>query len=466
MTTAAEDSPGAQSRWKCPEWFFLVASALAGAVMILVTPPFQVADEYLHFYRAYAISEAHFLPKLTPQGPGDYLPSSIAAVVNPYLIVRFHPEEKVSLEEILRTAKIPLRPMKRELVPFKGAGVYSPVPYLPQALGIAIGRGLGGGALSLLYFGRIANVVVCSAVLFLAIRIAPLGRWVLAMLALMPMSDFQRASVSPDALTIAVCFLYIAFVLRMALLNRPLGTRELAIILCGTFIVLSCKPNFLPLLLLMIPMRMLRVPRHIVISAAAVLAITLGTLWWMSHLANRYFEPARPGTNAALQAAKIKAAPVRFVWIVYEDHCWEADRYYREFFGRLGWLDTSLSSFVAPLLCAVILILALLDGPRGLSFADWQRLIMLVVVIASTIALSAALYVSFTFPSSRFIDGLQGRYWIPFSPLIFLLARNGRFTLERLGWRVHMVAGAVFCLTLWDSAWRLLDRYYETMPWG
>ncbi|HVT04176.1 MAG TPA: DUF2142 domain-containing protein [Thermoanaerobaculia bacterium] len=448
------------------EWFFLLASLFAGLLLTVVTPPFQVADEYLHFFRAYAISEGALVPRVTSAGPADLLPRSIFEVSQHFDRVRFHPEEMVTIEEIRKVGQIPLAARNRQLVAFRGAGVYSAVPYFPQAFGIAIGRLFGSGALGLLYFGRVANLIVSSIIILLAIRVAPLGRWVFAMLALTPMSNFQRASVSPDALTIAVCFFFIAWTLRIALSDEDITGRSFAVLLTSMMIVLACKPNFLPLLILTIPVARVGRGRRLFIGSVLVLLVCGLTLLEMSHLARKYFEPAREGTNAALQASKIEANPLGFLGVVYEDLCWQGNRYSREFFGTLGWLDAPLSDFVAPLLCATIVLLAIFDGPLGLSFRDWQRLLILAIVIFSTVALSMALYISFTRPASSHIDGLQGRYWIPFSPLIFLLARSSRFTLDRMGWRIHALAASIFLLTLWDSVWRLLDRYYETMPWS
>ncbi|NJO92119.1 MAG: DUF2142 domain-containing protein [Chloroflexia bacterium] len=45
-----------------PHAFFSFTAGFYGLLMILVTPPFQVADEFNHFYRSYQISTGQFLP--------------------------------------------------------------------------------------------------------------------------------------------------------------------------------------------------------------------------------------------------------------------------------------------------------------------------------------------------------------------------------------------------------------------
>ena len=63
---------------------------------------------------------------------------------------------------------------------------------------------------------RIGNLLFFVAVLYLALRIAPVCRPVLFCLALMPMTIHQAASASADGPTIASAFLLFAYVLHLA----------------------------------------------------------------------------------------------------------------------------------------------------------------------------------------------------------------------------------------------------------
>ena len=51
-----------------PGRFVLVAVLLFGATFAVVTPPFQVADESGHFYRAYRVSEGRLDLSRRPDG--------------------------------------------------------------------------------------------------------------------------------------------------------------------------------------------------------------------------------------------------------------------------------------------------------------------------------------------------------------------------------------------------------------
>ena len=52
---------GSKLRLVAPERIFAILVSVFGILFLIVTPPFQVADEYEHFYRAYHVSESHLM---------------------------------------------------------------------------------------------------------------------------------------------------------------------------------------------------------------------------------------------------------------------------------------------------------------------------------------------------------------------------------------------------------------------
>src|SRR4051794_7427052 len=145
-----------------PGRFVLVAVLLFGATFAIVTPPFQVADESGHFYRAYRVSEGRLDLLQTPGRKEAPLPVNVRGTVKLFGDLAFHAERRTSARAILEAFRIPLAPERREPVSFPSTLQYTFVPYLPQALGIAAGRLFGAPALALLYLARLANLL-CGA---------------------------------------------------------------------------------------------------------------------------------------------------------------------------------------------------------------------------------------------------------------------------------------------------------------
>src|SRR4051812_35126073 len=67
-----------------PGKFFLAVSLIFGICFILLTPPFQVPDEFSHFFRAWQISEGRILSEKTNNRAGGELPLSLEKIALPF----------------------------------------------------------------------------------------------------------------------------------------------------------------------------------------------------------------------------------------------------------------------------------------------------------------------------------------------------------------------------------------------
>lgn len=153
---------------------------------------------------------------------------------------------------------LPLEPEKQIFESFPNTVVYAPVPYLPQILGISIGKLFNASPLVMIYLARIANLIFFIALVFAAIKITPVHKWVFCLICLTPTVVFQAGSASVDAFTFGICFLTIAVFLSCGVDDEgKLGSIDLVkIFVLSLMVVLSKQAYiFLPLLFLLIPRR-------------------------------------------------------------------------------------------------------------------------------------------------------------------------------------------------------------------
>ena len=126
--------------------------------------------------------------------------------------------------------------------------------------------------------------------------------------------------------------------------------------------------------------------------------------------------------------------------------------------GRFGWYDTPMPKWVGTVGALACLCAALAPGnrPPYLRPALWS----LVTVSAVTLAIAAALYMSWTPVGNATVHALQGRYLLPILPLLGWLvpAYGSRIaTVLRPLW---IVVFAFPVLSLPMAVWTLMDRYY------
>jgi uncharacterized membrane protein len=452
-----------------PHALFLLLGSLFAALLLFLTPPFQVPDEPAHFLRAYQVSELGvFAHRPRGQGPnrvhfGGRLPRSLLAVfVKVSADVPGHREHKQDLTQLLVSLHTPLRPEEREFIGFDNTARYPPILYLPQAIGIRFARALGASALLILYAGRLGSVAAWLLCGYWTLRIIPIGRWFVFALLLMPMSIFEAASLSADVVTNSLTFLFIAFIIGWALdPTLRIGVGRLAVLVVLGALVALCKAVYTPvvLLILMIPRpRFLSGSRRAYwLSCAVVIAISFAACiaWWLP--ATLHSVPIREGDiDGHRQLLFILHHPVQFLSMNVRSL---EPTYLGATIGNLGWLDTPMGRPFLSCYAALLLLAALAEGHKQICVGLWPRCLAAACALIAWLAVDTASYLTWTPVGAPRIEGLQGRYLIPFLPLGALLLYNRCLAdYTKRHWSLFMmVCTAASCLY---TVHMIIRRYY------
>ncbi len=411
-----------------PETAFPGLLVVSGLLFAAVLPPCQAPDENKHFLRAYHVSEGHLAPEVTELGwLGGNLPVSVGRVSDTSKYLRFHSNVKVNDDTLRSLASDRLEPERRRPTSFEGAEANLFVGYVPQAVAIMLGRFVGLNPLSLFYAARLANLMLAAIALSITLRMAPAGKLVFGMVALLPVTVQQFASVSPDASIISVAFLLTALLLRAALVGVPAAwslvsrTAGLAAWLAG------CKFTLAPLTLLY-----LGVPRKVLgsrvryLNGAVVIAAAL-LLPPYPLIAGRAREtvsgpredlPVRPAEPAE-QMQVLRSDPLKFPVVVANS--WARVPYLHHLF-TLGWLDTEIPRPLAYPYAVVLLLVCLANRSPLLPLR--LRAAAFAAVVGCLLVIFLGFYLFVTPPGDPVIRDMQGRYFIPFLPLALLLLSN------------------------------------------
>jgi uncharacterized membrane protein len=440
-----------------------VVGLLAGAAFAVLFPPFSIADEPAHFLRAFHVSSGRLVPERTATGMGAVLPASLPQLARELAgSLPFHPELKVDSRAILTELRRPLGEEHR-FVDFRDAAFTSALPYVPQAVGIALGRSFGAPPLVLFYLARLLNLLVSTALIWWALRLLPARRWLVAMVALTPMATSLRGSVSADAFTIAIAFLLTAVVAHHAWgPPRLLGGRDYALLVGCSAAVCLTKLPYCPLVLLtlLVPRERFRPGergRRLVWLFIVALGAVGISLWSAYHMDL----PQRPGTARMLQIQDALAEPGRFALLLLNDAIEHSPRYLAQLIGvHLGWLDTRVPWWVIYTYLVTLALLAALDvDPKGVP-SPRLRLVLAVVLIATLVSIAASQYATWTPYRAPLIEGIQGRYFLPVAPLAALLFQSrrgaGRLDLGRLA----IWPAAVSVIGLIAALAAVAGRYY------
>jgi uncharacterized membrane protein len=430
--------------------FYLVWALLLLALSVLI-PPAHQPDEPAHFLRTVQIAGGSLLGYRVGGSAGGPADIAVLPGLSPFDPVMFRPDVKITSAMYAASNSVHWTG-KTQDHHFPNTAVLPPLMYAPGVVAVWIGRALDLTVARTLHLARIANALVAATATFLALVAARRTRCALAALAVLPMTLALDVSASYDALTIALVFFAVAVIDRVIDEGRDATGLETMLIAAALALPAMARPPYAALaalLLLTGPIRSFR-PW---LAAAAVGAASCA--WWL-HTAIASLTRMHMADPAA-QWELVKADPALLlsaVWQTLTLRRWMALG--EQLVGRLGWLDTPLPP-VFVLMAAGILVLTFLSTTAGRARRPW---LPAAAVFGGMLILCVSLYFAWTPPGFPMVEGLQGRYFLPFAAA-FALAFP---CLPALGRRILPLAAAGLAVLALSGPGVVIDtlvtRYY------
>jgi uncharacterized membrane protein len=386
----------------------LAVALLAGLLYATVTPPDRVPDEYGHFLRAVAMAEGNFFPEVGFVSPGHHFPAGIWSFRN--FLGKGDPAAKFTLDDMRAAHAFTLNREQRAGIEFQAW--YSPVPYAVPAAVAFVGLQTGWRPFWIFYLGRVANLLASLAIAYFALRAIPKRAAVAAALLLLPMTLFELASWSADAMTISVALLLTSLFIRNMEGEGEVTTGEIAAMAAAAFVLGLCKPAYF---LLAVPVLFIR-RRRVAAGIAVIAAITLGTLLAAASARAGQHNP-RPNlpVDPGQQLRCVLDDPVHFAGVFLSDLRTHGRFYLEETIGRLGLMDVKLPVALIVAEWLLLLWVALTCGVRWRLPARLSALAACAITIGG---ISLAQYLVWSIICGNTIEGIQGRYFLPLLPLL------------------------------------------------
>jgi len=413
-------------------------------ILAWLTPPFQNPDEAEHYLRAVQIARGEVFAFRLAGPTGESSPNSgghsdpgIVAANTLFSHLPFQPQLRVhkanyDIAELITFGK-------DDVIGFGNTAIYPPFLYIPDIFGIWFGELVSGKVITSLYLSRSANAVVALTISTLALLVARRTRSAIAALAMLPMTSALCVSASQDALIISLCLLVVGMVDRAGTEQRPASLGELVVIGIAAALVCMARPPYAVIALLPLAIRKRSSRRELL----ATLGISACTLVWVVYSMKTASVPMH-GADTPLQLRHLLHNPWAILPLAWHTMSGFGIGYIREFIGVLGWLDTPLPRWFmlaasAALGAGVLGVCASPSGPR-----PWLPVL---VVILGSVAIFGAQYLTWTHPGAPFVDGVQGRYFIPLAAVLTLsLPAAPKFIRPKLPWL--SMAGIVFLANL------------------
>ncbi len=384
--------------------YFFIVPALLCALLI---PAGFVPDEEKHFLRALSLSQFHVIS-------GDVcVPENINDIFG---IKGF--DNLINLWSLKASDATYMTSCTMAIF-------YAPLSYLPQSIGVWMSSLFTDHLYVIFISARLSCLAATTAMLYLAVRIAPFGKYIIIMLSLMPLFIQEAASVAVDGLSVASVILMAAFYFYLREQKAPFTKRQIVTMALTIISVFSVKSAYLLLgfiFMLLPPAGFGGIKRkRIILLSVYILAILLPVIYWLLvyFCGFDFSKSVGDGASIMSQLSLLIGDPLKFPRVLFNTLSANAIWYFKSCFSLL-LLSFDMSK-AAILLLMICLVVTLLLGRH--ARIGWRNVIFITAASLITVIMIFGLeYLQWTGTGADMIDGVQGRYFIPlFFPILCMI---------------------------------------------
>ena len=410
---------------------FLVSAICLGLTCTFLQTPYSNYDEPAHINTAYRYSNKLFginnsmfngpLPKRAIDNYGglSYDRTSISTYKTVY-------------DNLFKMAD----ESERQIVPMNVTRVKeAPYIYLPSVIGITIARVLHLGQIPLLMLGRIFNLAFFIAACYFAIRKIPFAKIILFVVALLPINLSQNSTFSYDAVIIGLAYLFTAYCLNIAFGKEKVNKKDLLIFFIIAVLLAPLKKVYVLIcfIALIIPKERfsnVRKYRTFILSllcAIGVFYIAINVVEAIG-IITKESEVAVFSQVEAYTVGDIIADPIHFIKVFINSLWCESHQFI--YHGIMAFYKITLNETFTVIYIILLVLSTIRTNDEEVYLKPIHKAWIAMII---TVIISALFGAGFTWTAKGeyLIQGVQGRYVLPFLPFGLLLARNSNLSLKK-----------------------------------
>ncbi|PRR83045.1 DUF2142 domain-containing protein [Clostridium vincentii] len=337
------------------------------------------------------------------------------------------------------------------------------IGYIPQTLGILLGKLIGLNSFMILILGKLFNLIAYALMVRFAIKIAPMFKVPLGLIAIMPMAIFIASSFNPDATTYGLGFLCIGYFLHLYK-KENISIKEIAIYSTLSIVLGLVKLPYCILggLIIFLPKSKFINNKTYYKSFLFVLLVALVSLGWGGFAIinsavspfNSFYEVNNIDIKG--QIMYILNDPVHFVKI-FSVALLDNIGVYLQQLNTFGWLSYGLNAG-SMILYSIFMGSVVLLYPNKEILGRKTKYGIMIVAVGVYAVTCFILFLSWTPVESSIIEGVQGRYLVPLIGLLTLLS-NGKVDKDNDGTTdlKFLFTGLIFVIIFIIT---MMNKYY------
>ena len=325
-----------------------------------------------------------------------------------------------------------------------------PQGYFAPAMGITLGRLLGLNQIYIYELARLFTLIFYIGMAMIAIRLIPGNKLLMLLICIIPMSMHQAVSTSRDVLVNGMSLIYFAYYMKLIYERKPYTWRNamisfLMLVFFGPIKVIYCV---LALLVFLIPANQFRNrwDRVLKIIFVPVCAFVFLLVMEKGNLEYNLTASTWDGRTDYYHIQFVFEHPVRFARLVLGHMVSNAWNYLLLAIGTwMAGLNVRISEYLIVGYMIVLVLATKRHDYDDINLSIRQRWALFLTVIIGYGLLTSAFVFANTLYGRTEVAGIQGRYLIPFVPLL-LFAINGKKVIG--GFDNHRLWYAVWVIEL------------------
>lgn len=435
-----------------PELIFLIFGIIFGLIFCIFIPYGAGFDEEAHVVRTFDISGLNFIPNKSGEDTFSqfYLYSyQRRNFQNPAF-------DQFNKQPFLEKA------YWNNMTTGTTRSTYFPANYiLPAVVAGFFLRVLDFPFLPALILMRLIGFAFYLFAGFQAIRMLKIGKWVFLVTALTPMALFQVGTLNTDGFTLAISYLLIGVVFKIFFTPDKTISLEDALKLALVSILVGCAKPGTILLLLLILILIRNKPKSklvpFIIIAGILLSFVISIAWMFTSTMNAHIWTGDRTFGAQL---KIVLANLPDFLLAYLRGIFVSiPAWYTGWIGVYGYWLGKVPSLVY-ILFPIALLAALFTEGHFSGIKTRSRVSILIIAIVCLAGIASFQFISFYVPGGQVSDKV-GRYFLPFSSLIFISISAWIPTKEKTQKTFRLLTVLLALSTVISYTYGLYRTYYS-----
>ena len=399
-----------------------------GLIMSFLIPVWQSPDEYSHLRM---IGNSVKIE--------DFADNVMESIGIENERIEFNYDEKVNIEEEKQALWKEPTYERIEMLP-KGVTL-SIIKHFPATLGMMLGIIIGFPTIWVMHLGELFSLLFYTVVCYYSLKIMPVKKSALAFVMTFPMALQQAGSINYDAVLIPLCFLFISYTFFLKYTAEIVRLKDMFFLMCvwGIIVYIKMPYAFLAFLILLIPLNKFNIAiKGLKVDEVFIKKTRIFFLifFWVVLVSIVYLFRHNMWIQIIYGfVAEWKRGIYLFL---------ETGKTWGEFLlvstvGNFGWLDTPMNLMPVLLLYMLAAFFAF-QRENEKKLRKWDYFILAITIFCLCVFTTIALTnhtIKVTLFGSEFADGtysirtalyqipyiggLQGRYYLPFVGLFFIL---------------------------------------------